>query len=424
MTQAEEIFTPGGIPTVTYVTRDEIKYEKALKNGLSTKGYIISVAGPSKSGKTVLINRVVTGELLIPITGAGMKNPEDIWTRTLDWMKVPEATRTELRKRFGGSIDISGKAVAGAIFAKVETSGTAGLEGDITSAKTSEMKRSGMTQVIAEIAGSDYVLFVDDFHYMPREIQEEAARQLKDAAGKGVKICVALVKHRGDDVVRANPELRGRLKVVDFDYWDDRFLDEIATKGFGGMNISIDAESISYLSKECGGSPQLMQAICLETCRYIDVNTAQQNRGEFNITPAQRIEIMRETSAIADFRSLCEVLDSGPRTRGVERKEYKFKDGGTGDVYRCVLKAMAANPPTLSFSYEELIKRLEGLCQDESPAGGSVIGTCQQMDKIAREKFPNERVIDWDDSKSILDISDPYFIFYLRWSNYLQKPAR
>jgi hypothetical protein len=41
------------------------------------------------------------------------------------------------------------------------------------------------------------------------------------------------------------------------------------------------------------------------------------------------------------------------------------------------------------------------------------------MSKLAIEKFPNERAIDWDDSKPILDIPDPYLLFYLRWSGRL-----
>ena len=54
-----------------------------------------------------------------------------------------------------------------------------------------------------------------------------------------------------------------------------------------------------------------------------------------------------------------DVLDSGPRTRGTERKMYQFSDGTEGDVYRCILKAVSANPPQLSFSYEEIQARVQ-----------------------------------------------------------------
>jgi hypothetical protein len=424
MASPEEIFTPGGIPTFTYVIRDEDKYEDALKKGLNTKGFIVSVAGPSKSGKTVLINRVISADELIPITGAGMNNPEEIWDRVLDWMKVPTATQREIDKRFSGHLDIEAKASAGILLAKAETSGKMGGKAERGTTKREQFNRRGMTQVIADIADSSYVIFVDDFHYMERSIQAEAARQLKDAAGKGVKICIALVKHRGDDVVRANPELRGRIRAIDFNYWSIDNLCQIAYKGFAELNLSIDESSINYFAMEAGGSPQLMQAICLETCRHLKIEGPKDGKTPLILSKETQTEIMLATSVITDFSSLCEVLDSGPRTRGVERKEYQFKDGQSGDVYRCVLKAMAANPPALSFTYEDLLNRLESICQGNSPGGASVIGTCEQMNTIARDKFPNERVIDWDGQKSIMEVSDPYFIFYLRWSDYLKKPAR
>jgi hypothetical protein len=43
------------------------------------------------------------------------------------------------------------------------------------------------------------------------------------------------------------------------------------------------------------------------------------------------------------------------------------------------------------------------------------------MAKIALDKFPRERTIDWDESKSVFDLPDPYLMFYLRWSGRLQN---
>jgi len=43
------------------------------------------------------------------------------------------------------------------------------------------------------------------------------------------------------------------------------------------------------------------------------------------------------------------------------------------------------------------------------------------MGRLAFEKFPNERAIDWEEQKQILDIPDPYLLFYLRWSGRLAE---
>jgi hypothetical protein len=164
-----------------------------------------------------------------------------------------------------------------------------------------------------------------------------------------------------------------------------------------------------------------MRLICLNACFAMDVREKPLMSRTIDITEDRLRGIFEQTSASTDFRSLVDVLDAGPRTRGTERRLYKFKDGSEGDVYRCILRAVAADPPRLSFNYEQLTQRVTEVCNRDTPVGSSVIGTCVHMSKLALEKFPNERAIDWDEQKQILDIPDPYLLFYLRWSGRLQE---
>jgi hypothetical protein len=45
------------------------------------------------------------------------------------------------------------------------------------------------------------------------------------------------------------------------------------------------------------------------------------------------------------------------------------------------------------------------------------------MEKLAADQLPTHRVLEWDDQKEVLHIPDPYFLFYLRWSERLREPA-
>ena len=112
------------------------------------------------------------------------------------------------------------------------------------------------------------------------------------------------------------------------------------------------------------------------------------------------------------------ILHAGPKQRGTERKEFQFIDGSTGDVYRCVLLAMKADPPALTFSYEEMMNRARAMCRGESPVGSSVVTTLGQMDTLAKT-VQDAPVIEWDED--VLDIVEPYFLFFLRCSHYLQR---
>ena len=420
--RATEVFTPGAFPERTYVQRTGVALEQALRDAIETGGQIVSLVGPSKSGKTVLVERVVGREQLITVTGAGIQHPDDIWRRVLDWMDVPSSVT--INTSTSGKVSLEASASSGASllgFAKasVEGKGSGELGHDRGTSKTHE--RRGLSQVVKDIANSDFVVLLDDFHYMPRDVQGEAAKSLKEAARLGVKICTAAVRHRGDDLVRANPELRGRVRAIDLEYWSHDDLKMIATSGFTEMNVGVPPQILSKLVAESAGSPQLMQSLCLHTCFQLDAR-ARPDEMRMLIASNEQIEsILEQTSSSTDFRSLVDVIDAGPRTRGVERKIYSFSDGTSGDVYRCILKAVAADPPRLSFSYDELTNRTSRVCTGDSPVGSSIVGTCHHMSRLALEKFPNERAIDWDEQKQVLDLPDPYLVFYLRWSRRLMQ---
>jgi hypothetical protein len=259
---------------------------------------------------------------------------------------------------------------------------------------------------------------------MPREVQQDVARQIKEAAEKGVRICTASVPHRSDDVVRSNPELRGRVQAIDFEYWTNDETREIADLGFSALNISVDHEIVERFAKDCFGSPQLMQSVCLQFCREVGVEETRDR----TLTPLVDDNVLRRvlqnTSTMTDFSSLLDALHSGPKPRGQERNRHDFFDNSNGDVYRCVLLALRSDPPLLSFPYDEIYRRTREVClsRASAPPGSGVSQALEQMHSIAESLEPSSKIIEW--SEDVLDIADPYFLFYLRCSNRLEKIQR
>ena len=339
----------------------------------------------------------------------------------ITYMESPHETREESKSgstgRMGGEVkgEIGLPAAKISLTAKVEGQKDKGISKGYT------VKRRGLTQIVSEIAHSEFMILVDDFHYMSRDAQVESAKQMKEAARQGVKFVVASVLHRSDDVVRALPELRGRVTNIDLDYWSILDLKKIALGGFSLLNIHVDDKSLEEFALESAGSPQLMQSICLFACFFSNISETSPINHSITYNSSDRKSIFERVAANADFRSLVDVLDSGPKVRGVERRIYGFDDGTKGDVYRCVLKSIALDPPSLSFPYTEIVQRVEKICSQDKPVGSSIFGSCTHMAKLAIDNFPNERAIDWDEQKQVLDIPDPYLMFYLRWSNRLME---
>lgn len=149
MLKAQEVFTPGSFPSRTYVERSGEKLESTLRDAIDTPGQIVSLIGPSKSGKTVLVEKVVGRELLITVTGAGIRSPDDIWTRVLDWMEAP--TSHSKSSATSGSVAAEAKAsVSGGIplVAKAEGEITGGGEIGHERGKSQTYERAGLKQVI------------------------------------------------------------------------------------------------------------------------------------------------------------------------------------------------------------------------------------------------------------------------------------
>jgi hypothetical protein len=421
MPKAIEVFTPNDLPTFTYVERGAHKLQDRLREALSIPKMIVSLSGPSKSGKTVLVNKVIEPDNLIPLSGASIRTADDLWKKVLAWMDVPtqrvETVGSKLSAEVGGK---AGGRTGIPIVAegKVEVAGSA--RGETSREVKGTFETIGLSQVVKEIGGSSFTIFVDDFHYIPRDVQKEIGKQIKEAAESGVRICTASVPHRSDDVVRSNTELRGRVAAIDTDYWKEEELEQIAYRGFQELNVDVAPTIMKQLTAEAFGSPQLMQAISLHFCfeNRINETLPQQRRVDIDFVALQ--SVFERTSTLTDFSSMMSALHSGPRQRGIERKEFNFVDGSKGDVYRCVLLGMKADPPRLSFPYDEMLKRTRAVCRGESPVGSSVAQALMQMDRLAAA-VQEAAVIEWDED--VLDIVEPYFLFFLRCSPYLQKIA-
>ncbi len=358
---------------------------------------------------------------LIPVTGAGVQEPDQVWDRILDWMGEPAqvtGTTGDNQKLSASTTAKGGLSLFG--LGKAEVTGGGGIESGTQSSVATTRARRGLTQVINEIGGSEFTVLLDDFHYMARTVQAEVAKQLKEAARQGVRLCVAAVPHRAEDVIRANPDLRGRVLSIDLAYWDRASLAQIAILGFGKLNVILSEDVIDAFAAEAAGSPQLMQSICLQACFEMDIRTELPRPRDVVISPDRVERIFERTAAATNYRTLVDILEGGPKTRGTERKMYKFKDGTEGDVYRCILRAIAADPPRLSFEYSDILRRVGAVCDGEQPVGSSIAGSCLHMAKLAADKQPDEHVLDWDETKPVLDVPYPYLVFYLRWSGHIR----
>ena len=364
----EQVFVTDGFPELTYVDQAGGQPESDLKDGLAQVNKIISIVGESKTGKTTLCDKYFgkdLGKNKILVTGDRIETAYNLWS--------------EAFRQIGEQV-------------------------------TSGFAHSPIGETIDRLISRGLPVIVDDFHYVKRNVQGEVCQQMKNAAGRGLRFIVLNTPHRADDPIRSNSDLGGRFFSVDLKFWAEDDLRQIGSKGFPKIGLKVAGDVLTMLAKEALRSPQLMQTLCLETCRSLrqDIPYEQQE-----VTPAtfdlQRV--MERTARSYNYTTQLHYLREGPDERGSPRNMFTFDDGSTGDVYNVLVRALAMDPPFLSLSFDELEERVGEMVR----AGGkpNVQRTLGYLSSLFKDgKAP----LEWDSKKKLLTVVDPHFYFYLRFT--------
>jgi hypothetical protein len=412
--RATEVFTPGTLPKYTYYERPDLNLEQALLDAVDTPGIIAAVSGPSKSGKTVLCESVIGLNSMLLVTGGGIDSDSTFWQRIRSKLKVPASASTS--SAVGKSGEVGTKASAGVKFlfnAQGEVDGKFGKSEQ--SQSTFEFDPISGVELLDRVRKANKTLVVDDFHYIDREVQKTLVEQFKEAARAGATIVVVAVPHRGDDAIRANPDLRGRVRTVEVTYWSEEELRNIPRLGFPRLNVVLDSTIVDRFARESLSSPQLMQSLCLDFCRAQRIDEPQPNPTAATVSDEQLLGLLRTVAKTSSGQTALDILEKGPRVRGTERNNYQLCDGGSGDVYTVVLKAIASGDPKLTITYPEIRERVACVTEGEPPSGSSIVSTLTKMDEAAQKMRQGDRVLEWDPEKETLNFPDPYFLYFLRW---------
>ncbi len=359
------VFVAGRLPTVTYNPRERLGLEPQLQEYLEDRGALLSVSGPTKTGKTTLLRSVAASGIWL--SGGAVASKEEFWRSV----------------------------------------------GEILYEDSDEAARQSVGNIRRSLLESDRCLVVDDFHYIDQKVQLEIVRSLKDLVFDGLPAIVASVPHRAYDAVRVEKEMTGRVTHLSISPWDDDDLLSIAKKGFAALNLADDNSDLARrLSQESFSSPHLMQQFCKRLCRENGIARAASD--PFTLAPPKSWIDFFSQSATDTSKAAFDLLAQGPRRR-TDRLQRELADGRTVDIYGAVLEAIANTGPSLSIGYDQLRASLREVLANEVPQRHEVTRVLDQMTKIAKEDIEGEPVVDYDEGLSTLHVSDPYFAFYLRW---------
>lgn len=379
-----KVFKPGTYPEMTYVSREskgtKYTYEERLQQSLAIDGYLTYIVGPSKIGKTVLCEKVIGAANMVCMSGNDFSKEKDFWSG--------------IGKKVGISMEAA-VSEESAAFSEIE-------QKSITVTKNYFVTKD---KVIDYFKKNDKVLVLDDFHYAPPEIQYDIACQLKEVIRMGFKAVVVSLPYRSDDAIRLNPDLTGRILVIEIEPWKTEELEEIAKKGFGKLQIQVGQSLIARMAKESIHSPQLMQSICLNIGLLPDSSDT--------ITDEVIEESCRFTCMNLPYGDVVRVLKAGPSTRGQQRLQYTLSDGSKRDIYGLILKVLSDDPPLVELSIEELMERIKKSAPENMITTKKVRDSLKNWQKLLETLGSLYQVLEWKDDT--IHVLDNMFLFYIRW---------
>ncbi|SCD22806.1 hypothetical protein [Brucella inopinata] len=407
-----DVFTPGGQPSVTYVDRNHLGIEQKLKKSIDLPNAIVALTGPTKCGKTVLCRSVLSNYEYVWIDGGQVKKESDLWDKVCSELRLANelTEKTASTDNIGGSSGFeAGVGLPGT--ASLKFSATANGSRLLTTETGRKFNVDSMQSAIEALISSKICLVVDDFHYIEPDSRASLVRSIKGAVFRGLKVVFLSTPHRAFDTIKAEVEVTGRFKHVTVDPWSEEDLKEIALVGCRALNISISSSSIDRAAKESESSPLLMQRFCWNICYdagVVETQILNKDLGTVDLIP-----IFNEVAEDAGL-PIYTKLARGPQSR-TDRIPRPLVKGGTADIYEAILLAIASTGPLEKLSYDQIRSSLNSILGDKIPQKLEVSNALNHLTKIDAEENNGQRAIEWDQENLTLFLTDPFFRFYLRW---------
>jgi hypothetical protein len=404
-----DVFVPGGFPQYTYNPRGNLNLESKVRQVTENLCKLVTVTGHTKSGKTVLVRKILPREDALWIDGGGVGSEDDFWNTVIDQLDLFQTTNTETNEGTKAELGVGAKAGANLFVAKGEAQGSASIGSTRGRREGASRTVSSKVTALAGLRKANLPVVVDDFHYLPRDLQGELVRALKPLIFDGLPVVIIAIPHRRYDALKVEKEMTGRIFPVDIPLWEGSELRYIADTGFRQLSITIPDAITHGLPEQAIGSPHLMQEFCRAIAKLHvgaqDVAFLSEDKVE---------EVYRETADTIG-RPIFEKLARGPRQRS-DRIARVLKTGAQVDIYSLVLHALAhLRPGLITLEYEDLRSAIREVSADKIPQLQEVARVLKHMSDIAATDQSSTPVIDFNDADKQLHITDPFFAFYLRW---------
>lgn len=434
VTRIYDVFTPGRDTELTYVDRSHKNVALDLETELNRGGKFISLVGPTKMGKTVLVERVAPNA--VTIQGQSISSVDDLWSRLASYFGVPttatggKVTSDKSKWSFFARFGVSG----------IGAGSTFGGEHDVADSEgwtTDLFADQILPTLVKTLRDNDTqtTIALDDFHFISPDVRKEVIQALKPLVHKGASVVIITLPHRRSEASRLVRDVGGRTVTLEVEPWLNDDLEKIAVKGFEALNLR-DSEGLrSKLSRESYGSPHIMQQLCLELCERANGVKEKVPEPRTLTAPGEWTDFWRLVHD-EDSSDWLRKLDAGPKTRGQTRNLHHLRNGQNLDGYGVILTALRSLIPSLSITLTQLNEEMGRLLSPGyTPSKINASTKLAHMSTIAASSLDSstpelesedddiedpaagapQPVFEYVADKEEIHILEPYLAYVLKW---------
>lgn len=418
-----EVFVPGLEPKYTYNPRAGLQLEDMLQNYLDDGGEILAVSGTTKTGKSVLLRKEINDPVWI--------EGQSVTSLHAFWELVGFVLGATMPSGFNKTSGQSNTAKGGVNV--VFFNGGADINSTFSEERQAQAISSLEASVKNALKTSGRPLIVDDFHFIDFEVQQEVVRAVKPLVFGSLRVIFVSISHRRNDAALAVRDMVGRIKPLHIALWSEDELMQIASDGFGILNVLDPEEEIAKeLASMSFGSPHIMQKLCRELVRS-ENKVRSVSPTPKTLQPPTEWEQFFRSQTDDTMGKWFDRLFRGPLVKGTPRAKWE-SEGVELDSYGLVLKAISRTGPKLNLTLDEVREGIASLVSTKGPEKHQITRSLKHMSKIAcmtleaemtEEEMDEAEVVFQgvqpvfefieDGATSTIHLPDPFFAYFLKW---------
>lgn len=253
-------------------------------------------------------------------------------------------------------------------------------------------------------------IVLEDFHYLPKETQENYAFFLKTIHEKS-DICfiVVAVWREENRLILFNGDLGGRVVSVDADDWNSVDLMSVVEKGEGLLNVKFGNDFKKDLISSSLGSVYIVQEVCRRACHDARVLRTESSRATLNLERSANQyvnEVVGESGA--RYQAFLNSFAGGFQDTNLEM--YKWL------LYPVITSSVTDLEKGLKYRFiRETLERVHPRGKELNP--GNVTQALISVPALQAKKNVKPFVLDYDQSDLKLSVVDRGFLIWLSTAN-------